>query len=177
MNKIEAAAFLGVSVRALERYTAQNRVAARYEKGKTRSVLVYDQGELERFKGELDSEVHRPTVEISQQNSANFANDAKPANALATFGEFLPSSPNFGPLLQLLQAAHEAGNVAGGSEKHPVTPTQDKLLLTLEEAGSLTGLSRAILMEAVKSGALRARKIGKAWRIKRRDLDAFIDDF
>ncbi len=53
MNKQEAANFLGISLRALERHTAEHRVAARYEKGKTRSVLAYDQSELERFKARI----------------------------------------------------------------------------------------------------------------------------
>ncbi len=49
MNKEAAAKYLNVSVRALERYTAQERVAVRYVKGKTRPALDYDRAELERF--------------------------------------------------------------------------------------------------------------------------------
>ncbi len=47
MNKQEAASFLGVSVRALERYVQQGRIGGRYEKGKTRPTLVFDKAELE----------------------------------------------------------------------------------------------------------------------------------
>jgi excisionase family DNA binding protein len=49
-----------------------------------------------------------------------------------------------------------------------------KLLLTLAECSALTGLSRATLRAAIEAGALKARRIGKAWRIKRPDLDSFI---
>lgn len=42
MNKQEAAEFLGVSVRALERYVQQGRLGGWYEKGKTRPTLVFD---------------------------------------------------------------------------------------------------------------------------------------
>lgn len=53
MNKQEAAEFLGIGVRSLECYTQENRVAATYKKGKTRSVLDYEPSELERFKAEM----------------------------------------------------------------------------------------------------------------------------
>ncbi len=38
MNKQQAAEYLGVSVRALERYVQQGRISVKYEKGKTRST-------------------------------------------------------------------------------------------------------------------------------------------
>ncbi len=56
MNKQEAAEFLGVSVRALERYVQQGRIGGHYEKGKTRPTLVFDAAELEKFKDELGVE-------------------------------------------------------------------------------------------------------------------------
>ena len=43
LNKQLAAEFLGVTVRTLERYTQEGKIGGRYEKGKTRSVLVYDE--------------------------------------------------------------------------------------------------------------------------------------
>jgi len=53
MNKQQAAKFLGVSVRALERYVQQGRIGVKYEKGKTRSTTNFDSSELEAFKEEL----------------------------------------------------------------------------------------------------------------------------
>lgn len=49
-----------------------------------------------------------------------------------------------------------------------------KLLLTLAEAQVLTGLSRGVLRDSIDSGELKAKQIGRAWRIKRSDLEAFI---
>lgn len=46
IRKSEAAARLGVSVRALERYTSQGKIGVRYERGKTRPVAVYDEADL-----------------------------------------------------------------------------------------------------------------------------------
>jgi excisionase family DNA binding protein len=51
----------------------------------------------------------------------------------------------------------------------------DKLLLTMAQAQALTGLSREFLKEAIASGELKAKLIGKPWRIKRGDLDNYID--
>lgn len=180
MNKTQAAEFLGVSVRALERYTAQSRVAARYEKGKTRSVLVYDQGELKRFKTELETALHRPSVDRPDANTPNSDNAA---TAMAPFGDVQAMGAMLSPLLQLAQAAQEATPAlqrlaatrgdAPRQKRH--APTEAKLLLSVEEAQSLTGLSRNSLMEAIRAGRLAARKVGRAWRIKRRDLEAFID--
>ena len=36
LNKQQAAEFLGVNVRTLERYTQEGKIGGRYEKGKTR---------------------------------------------------------------------------------------------------------------------------------------------
>lgn len=189
MNKQEAAQFLDVSVRALERYTADNRVAARYEKGKTRSVLVYDESELERFKVELESATHRPAVQKGEPARAgtdwtvesNSPNPANSANALASFGGVQGEGAMVPAFISLLQAVADVApaleKLTAQSEKRGETPVEAKLLLTLDEAHSLTGLSRATLKGAIDGGQLKARIVGRAWRIKRRDLDSFIEDF
>ena len=53
---------------------------------------------------------------------------------------------------------------------------QGKILVTLNEAQIITGLSREILMTAIKSGELEAKIMGKAYRIKRKELERYIDD-
>src|SRR5205823_12018679 len=71
MYKQEAAKFLGVSIRALERYTQQGKLSVRYQAGKTRPVAIYNDKELKEFKTELQSYLypHRPSVK--QENLAN----------------------------------------------------------------------------------------------------------
>jgi excisionase family DNA binding protein len=50
-----------------------------------------------------------------------------------------------------------------------------KLLLTLPEAAAYSGLSEAKLNQAVRTGKLKARKdLGKGYRIKRSDVEAFV---
>lgn len=50
-----------------------------------------------------------------------------------------------------------------------------KLLLTLTECQTLTGLSRQALRAAIDAGDLKGRQIGRAWRVKRGDLESYIE--
>jgi excisionase family DNA binding protein len=50
----------------------------------------------------------------------------------------------------------------------------DKPLLKLNEAAALTGLSRDTLRTAIDAKKLKGKLIGKAFRIKRDDLDEYI---
>lgn len=90
MNKKQAAEYLGVSVRALERYVQQGKISVRYEKGKTRPTANFDQGELEAFKTELNQPTIKPAIE-TRQTSTDFydeshSSDIQPVN-VADFGE------------------------------------------------------------------------------------------
>ena len=175
MTKKEAADFLGVSTRTLERNTEKNLIAARYEKGKTSDVLVYDREELERFKAERESPVHLPTIEA-----------ATPDNRM----ENSPST-NSDTALARFDAGHSMGDGAGDfafalvqalAQMQPhadagpaATPPSQKLLLSLAEAQSYSGLSRANLMDAIHDESLAAKIIGRGWKIKRRDLENYVE--
>ncbi|WP_338421878.1 helix-turn-helix domain-containing protein [Nostoc flagelliforme] len=45
----------------------------------------------------------------------------------------------------------------------------------MAEAQALTGLSREFLRDAITSGDLKAKLIGKGWRVKRKDLEEYVD--
>ena len=68
LNKQQAAEFLGVNVRTLERYTQEGKIGGRYEKGKTRSVLVYDEEELQAFKAAQETKTYKPSVDSTPTN-------------------------------------------------------------------------------------------------------------
>ena len=70
MNKKEAANYLGVSTRAIERYTSQGKLSVKYEKGKTRPIAIYDQKELKKLKEELETPVYQPSV-VTTPNTDN----------------------------------------------------------------------------------------------------------
>lgn len=167
MNKQEAAEFLGVSVRALERYVQQGKVGGHYEKGKTRSTLVFDKAELEAFKAELERKLYKPVVEPS-----NLDNPATSDTALARLSQsssIQPERVEEEGLSAILEALLEHQ-----SQRIP-TPAHYKLLLTLTDAQALTGLSRVILREAITKGTLKAQIIGRSWRVKRIDLERYIE--
>ena len=47
--------------------------------------------------------------------------------------------------------------------------------LTLDEAAEVLRLHRRTVREYVRRGELRGRVIGRRWRFRRRDLEAFFD--
>ena len=49
-----------------------------------------------------------------------------------------------------------------------------QLSFSIEEASATTGIGRTKLYEAINSGALRARKLGKRTIILKEDLDSFL---
>jgi excisionase family DNA binding protein len=52
-------------------------------------------------------------------------------------------------------------------------PVADKLLLSLPEAAQLSGLARGHLREAIATGKLRAKVIGRGWKMSRADLEGY----
>jgi Helix-turn-helix domain len=218
MTKKEAAALLGVTERTLARWTAQSKIGVRYERGKNGDVAVYDRGELERFKADLERPTHRPAVQRFTPSIQSFTpggagpSDAASAGPSASNGApgapmttgdthdtgiFHPLSPlpdaaQLDALARLLAAigvtttlndqprplAGPPGQApqdqASQDQARPVVPVADKLLLTLAEVQGLTGLSRAVLRQAIKDGALQARPIGKAWRVTRTALESYV---
>ncbi|MBW4636291.1 MAG: helix-turn-helix domain-containing protein [Iphinoe sp. HA4291-MV1] len=167
MNKQEAADFLGVSVRALERYVQQGRISVRYEKGKTRPTAHFDSSELEVFKTELEQPSYKPAVESRQIATEQQPETDKPVLYTGEISEFGEIS-----VVDKLSSIIEA--LLGKTENQPSVPIGDKLLLTLAEAQALTGLSKEILRDAIAQGKLKAKIIGRSWRIKRSDLEQYI---
>jgi excisionase family DNA binding protein len=58
----------------------------------------------------------------------------------------------------------------------PDLPTFGEPLLTLREAAKMLRLSTRTVREYVKRGEIRGKIIGKRWRFRRADLDAFFEN-
>ena len=71
MNKTEAAEFLGIGVRTLERYMTQNRVAYTRQRGKTGDTVIFERSELEHLKRELYQPTYEGAVEVRQGSPSN----------------------------------------------------------------------------------------------------------
>jgi excisionase family DNA binding protein len=157
MNKQETADFLGVSLRAVERYTSQSKLTVAYVRGKTRDIADYNEAEVRKLKEEMENPTPRP---------------AASQNALITTGsKQLAALPG-------AYLADFAGMIAAAMETRAQPETiielANKPLLTRREASRYTGLSANILKDAVASGKLKEKLLGKAYRIKRADLDNYI---
>jgi excisionase family DNA binding protein len=70
------------------------------------------------------------------------------------------------------------GLLAGSAEepRSAAVRVSEKILLNLSDCRLLTGLSNANLRDAIKAGTLKAKIIGRGWKIKRPDLDEFINN-
>ena len=67
MNRQKAAALLGVSLRTLDKYRAEGRLSFRYEKGKTRNVVVFEEADVRALKLRLLAERDKARPKASPQ--------------------------------------------------------------------------------------------------------------
>jgi excisionase family DNA binding protein len=154
MNKQEAANELGISVRSLQRIVQSEKISVIYKRGASgKQEAIFKPEEIEIYKRGRDAEIIKPTVATS--------NDTALARSDATTGDTALARNVIETFFNL------------GLQK-PAVAIADKPLLKLDEAAALTGLSRHVLRQAIEDGKLSGRIIGRAYRIKRADLDAFI---
>ncbi len=148
MNKKEVSESLGVSVRRVEQFDEKGRLGAKtYLKGKTGKEAHWESEAVERLKVELNS-TDTPDTNLQTLRSPD-------ARLFAA------------SLIEAMQNRNEP-------RKSGLVEIADKPLLKLDEAAALTGLSRQILRDAIRAEELKAKLIGRAFRIKRADLDNFI---
>ncbi len=155
MTKAEAAEYLGVTIRSIEGYATKGRLTPAKAKGSRGDITVYDEREIEKLKQEREEVVFVPHSQQPQKQSLALSNMHR-----------LPAVQQMAELVKLLD---------GARAHHPsIRDLAAKPILKLDEACELTGLSRRTLREAIDAGKLKAQIIGRAWRVKRDDLDAFI---
>jgi excisionase family DNA binding protein len=157
LTKKEAADFIGVTVRSIEAYAAKGKLTPARAKGKRGDITVYDEAELQKLK-DARAQIH--FVEKPEQESL----DKRSSESLA-----LARASDFAPLGERLILALDAMRITA-----PGVLVADKLTLSLAEASQLSGLSRNHLRAAIESKKLKARIIGRGWRVKRSDLEAYV---
>ncbi len=155
MNKKEAAARLNVTTRQVEHYVSKGRLTVAYVRGKTGKQSDYDESEVERLKTELET----PDAPITALQAANSP----------VVGLVAPQERE-----RFLHALEALSNNRSTNPQPTISDLAVKPLLTLSEAQVLTGLSRATLRDAIDAKRLKAQIIGRAWRVKRDDLDAYV---
>lgn len=167
MNKQEAAEFLGISVRSLERYVNQGKIGTRYERGKTRPTVIFDKRELEEFKTKLERALIKPSVETT--------NPDKPRQPDRNLPSHQESQPAQGAIAALNQISAALETVVERGNPQEISIVGSKILLDLKESQLITGLSRDRLRAAIKEGKLKAALIGRGWKIQRSDLERYVE--
>jgi excisionase family DNA binding protein len=161
LNKEEAASFLGVSVRALQRYAAQGKLSVTYTRGARGQVAQFNEEDLQAFKQQLS----QPAYPQRPAFAASYDKLGPQAVAPVTASGLVPAA-----LGERLITALEKLQPNG----HVTISLGDKLTLSLKEAALLAGLSRSFLLDAIHSKKLKAAKRGRGWNIKRADLEMYI---
>lgn len=161
MNKKEVAELLNISIRLVEKYASQGKLGeVKYIRGKTGKQADYDLEAVENFKTILES----PLDAITPKKGLD-------SDLMASLIKALVSRE---------QAHTEAvrGLLNGSSEqtRNEAVRVSEKILLNLNDCRLLTGLSDENLRKAIHDGKLKAKIIGRGYKVKRTDLDEFINN-
>jgi predicted DNA-binding transcriptional regulator AlpA len=189
LNKVEAAEYLGCTTRTLERHIKDKKIGVIYHQSKFGEIAMFDPQELADFKSGKTATRMTRIVPATPYEQAEFIDESTPDNR----GQIVPAPPQkelasrsrleslplgmdgliapidswFG---RVVQAIENVGN------RRTITELRSKPLVTLDEAQIITGLSREILIDAIKKGQLPTRIMGKAYRIKQADIDRYISE-
>ncbi len=185
LDKKQAAEYLGVTTRTLERHTKEGKLSVRYEQSQFGEIAMFDPEELENFKEDKQITRIKPTIETDRPEPTNRSPNSQnqiartPQNQTELFNP-QHSETSFGIATLIAPLGALFSNLTNAINNHnsrvTVTEIRSKLLLTLDEAQIVTGLSREILLDAIKNGELPSKIMGKAYRIKTQDLERYIQE-
>ena len=153
-TKKQAAEFLGVSTRAVERAVRRGQLQAQYRPGRHGLTAWFSSADLETYR---DLQYARTPLGFAVK---------PPADSGFTIGTITPLAPPEG----------EQGRHSPSPRRRIANdvPIPQRLTLNIEDAASLSGLPGQFLVENIQSGKLKAIKIGRSWFVKRTDLDTFV---
>lgn len=166
MNKEEAAQFLGITVRTLQRHMAAHRIGFEMRRTLTGEEAAFSREELERFKAE------REALTTTVSPAVSLSEDVSPV-AQQALQQAFPSqdttslSDRRSAALEWLQSLATVSR-----ELAPAVELKDKLMLTEREAAAYSGLSLADIERA--RNQLKSIKTGAGWRVKRESLEVYV---
>jgi excisionase family DNA binding protein len=169
MNIKEAAEYLNISVKTLERKIASGDVSVAYVPGATGKQRTFERAELDRLKDAETARAHATTY-VARHRVAASAVSSSQALERAGGGQGIEA------FTMMIADALQANLAQRNDHVRTLSPADlaHKLTLTLTEAAALSGLSANHLREAIKAGKLKARIVGKGWKIKPEDLRAYV---
>jgi len=166
MNIKEAAEYLGISVKTLERKIASGDVSVAYVPGATGKQRTFERAELDRFKDAETARAHattyvaRPRVAPDVTSPSQALQRAGGEQGIAMFASLVADA---------LQAREAQGNGI------PAVPLRDKMTLSFKEASRLSGVPESHLRTAYADGALRGAKIGRGVRVIPDDVRKYVE--
>lgn len=157
-TKQEAATHLGVSTKAIERWTRAGKLEQRFRpQAGSPHVAVYFPEDVIKLAAERAA---RPFV----------VEKATPANGQGAHGLMLPPTPSG---LTEDQLAKVLGSFVAAMQKSTSDMSQSAKWLTVDEAAAYLGWPTRDVRKAIKTSELPARMMARhGWRIRRKDLDA-----
>ena len=165
MNKTGVAQALECSTRQVEKYASEGRLGeVGYVRGKRGRQADYQPQEVERLKAALEQE----RAEVIGHAPQTALTTPRPAQAIAIVEQLIAGLDRQHADAERIIAALESLKATNGHTP-PAVPLADKLTLSLAEAALLSGLARGHLREAITAKKLKARIIGRGFRVKRSD--------
>ena len=153
MNKEQAAAALGITVRTLQRHMAAHRIGFAMRRTVTGEEATFSASEVERFKAERDALTTTVTPAL---NVSEVVRD-EPSEALQRAGD----GQGIAMVLSMLMEAQNA-------------PHAPCMLLSVKEAAEFSGLSSSRIVRAIHDGQLDGRKIGRGFKLRPVDVSEFV---
>ncbi len=173
MNKKKVAEELGVTTRTLERHMSAGRIAYTMRKGKTGLEAFFERPEVKRFKAEEKGVTHSPVV-VEREAPTSLEQPRPTGENPASQSLVRWQDPEALVSLVLEVRDRLQGAQSSGKAISATVDLAQKLTLTIQEAAALSGLSANHLREAIKAGKLKARIVGRGWRIRPEDLRAYV---
>jgi excisionase family DNA binding protein len=182
MNKEQAAKKLGISVRTLQRHMSRHKLGFTMRRTKTGEEAVFDKDEVQRFKEEMRGERLTATVSgvVMPETVAVSPTDDKQAEQTAL--AVVPRAGDAALAVASLEdeqfdklLARMKRMAAVSRAKPSAADLATKHFLTLDEAASLSGLSSHQLRAAISDNKLKAKIIGRGWKIRPKDLQSYTD--
>ena len=174
MNKQQAAAHVGCSVRTLLRLVDQGKLA-HLPKRRPADETLFDVAELDRYRRAVEAAAAGVVSGIVIPATHGALDTPAENQALARRNGRVSLSPVTLDAGDALDTPEMRGRMLRAFEAmaSPVR-LSEKMTLSLSEAALLSGLSRAHLREAIAAKKLKARIIGRGFKVKSEDLKAYV---
>jgi excisionase family DNA binding protein len=164
MNKEQAAAELGITVRTLQRHMAAHRIGFAMRRTVTGEEATFSETEVARFKAERD----RLTTTVTSATTVSEVVRDESSDAL----ERQPSIEGMQSFALMIADALQGAQTHGNAVVD--VPLRDKMTLSFKEAARLSGVPESHLRSAYAEGKLRGAKIGRGVRVSPEALKAYV---